>query len=301
MNRSMQKEQQEVAATNAGTQASITVRPYMPQDLESVLNLIEGDRLPGRPMVTPDMLGHVLAGCCPGDAAPSLLREQRTDVAVDDSGQVVGAIGWGVRAQDRDGLLLWLHCMEDDQMIAQVLVLHMLKQAARQTVHAFGAPTAISFAGLPVGNRRGTAVALEASGFSRQDGWSFLHHRLDMLEQLPYEVIDITKCASDPYGWYVRLRDKNGTNLGRAVVSRPVEGTAVLEWITLAPEPDGSGHLLLSQYLAHLADRGVHELVVLLDASADHTDGGSHGPVRELHQQAGFKEIDQLHPYTRRP
>ncbi|MFJ4866840.1 hypothetical protein [Streptomyces sp. NPDC088748] len=144
-------------------------------------------------------------------------------------------------------------------------------------------------------------MALEASGFSRQDGWSFLHHRLDTLQQLPYEVIDITECASDPYGWYVRLRDKNGTNLGRAVVSRPVEGTAVLEWITLAPEPDGSGHLLLSQYLAHLADRGVHELVVLLDTSADHTDGGSHGPFRELHQQAGFKEIDQLHPYTRRP
>ncbi|MCX4781669.1 hypothetical protein [Streptomyces sp. NBC_01264] len=277
----------------------MTVRPYVPQDRERVLELFESDRLPGRPAVTDSMLGHVLAGCCPGDAAASLLEEPRTDVAVDRSGEVVGGIGWAVRAQGSDGLLLWLHCVEDDQMIAGVLVRHMLEQAGRRTVHAFQAPTAISFAGLPVRNRRGTAVALEAAGFSRQDGWSYLHHRLDTLRRLPYEVIDITESA-DPYGWYVRLREKDGTHVGRAVVSQPVEGTAVLEWITLAPQPDGTGHILLQQCLAHLADRGVRELTLLLDTPADHTDH-SWGPVRDLHQHAGFHEIDQLHPYIRRP
>ncbi|MFK0238657.1 GNAT family N-acetyltransferase [Streptomyces vinaceus] len=271
----------------------------MPRDRERVLELIAGDRLPGRPAVTDSMLGHVLAGRCPGDAAVSLLEEPRTDVALHRSGEIVGAIGWAVRAQGGDGLLLWLHCAEDDQMIAGVLVRHMLEQAGRRTVHAFQAPTAISFAGLPVRNRRGTAVTLEAVGFSRQDGWSYLHHRLDTLRRLPYEVIDITESA-DPYGWYVRLREKDGTFVGRAVVSQPVEGTAVLEWITLTPQPDGTGHILLQHCLAHLADRGVRELTLLLDTPADHTDH-SWGPVRDLHRQAGFHEIDQLHPYTRRP
>ncbi|MEU2835046.1 hypothetical protein ABZ667_41570 [Streptomyces lavendulae] len=262
------------------------------------MELIEGDRLPGRPAVTPSVLGFALAGCGPGDTAPSLL-EPRTDVAVDGNGEVVGAIGWAIRAQDGNGLLLWLHCAKDDQTISQGLVRHMLGRMGRRMVHAFAAPTALSFAGLPVGNRHGTAVALETEGFSRQGGWNYLHCNLDTLRRLPYEVIDITDCT-DPYGWYVRLREKNGSPIGRAVVSRPVEGTAVLEWITLAQEADQSGHLLLRQCLAHLADRGIRELAVLLDMPSDRSCD-SQDPVGALHRQAGFQQIDQLHPYTRRP
>ncbi|MFK0239053.1 GNAT family N-acetyltransferase [Streptomyces vinaceus] len=282
--------------TTVGTGARMTVRPYVPQDRERVLELVAGDRLPGRPTVTASMLGHVVAGCCPGDAAPSLLEEPRTEVAVDRDGEVVGAIGWAVRAQGGDGLLLWLHCMEDDQNIAEIRVRHMLERAGQRTVRAFEAPTAISFAGLPVHSRPGTATALEAAGFSRQDGWSYLHHRLDTLHRLPYEVIDITECA-EPYGWYVRLREKDGTHVGEAVVSRPVEGTAVLERLTLTPKPDGTAHLLLRQCLAHLADRGTRELTVLLDTPAEHTEP----PAADIHRKAGFQEIDQLHPYTRQP
>ncbi|MFD4925287.1 hypothetical protein ACFWNE_28785 [Streptomyces goshikiensis] len=106
--------------------------------------------------------------------------------------------------------------------------------------------------------------------------------------------------SADLYGWYVRLREKDGTFVGRAVVSQLVEGTAVLEWITLTPRPDGTSHILLQQCPAHVADRGVRELTLVLDTPADHADH-SWGPVRDLDQQAGFHEIDQLHPYTRRP
>ncbi|MFF3062614.1 hypothetical protein [Streptomyces sp. NPDC057909] len=288
-----------MATMTVDYEASMMVRPYAPQDRERVLELIAGDRLPGRPAVTAAMLGHALEGCCLGDPAAGGLEGLRTDVAVDGTGEVVGVSCWAVREQDGEGLLLWLHCVEDDQRIAGVLVGHILEQAGRRTVQAFETPTAIGFAGLPVRNRRGSAVALEAAGFSRRDGWSYLHHRLGTLRARPYEVIDITECAA-PYGWYVRLWEKDGTPFGKAVVSRPVEGTAVLEWITLAPESDGTGHVLLEQCLAHLADRDVRELVVLLDIPAD-IPGHSWGPARDLHQRAGFHEIDHLYTYTRRP
>ncbi|MCY0923545.1 MULTISPECIES: hypothetical protein [unclassified Streptomyces] len=288
-----------MATMTVGYEARMTVRPYIPQDRERVLELIAGDRLPGRPAVTAAMLGHALEGYCLGDPAAGALEELRTDVAVDATGEVVGVSCWAVSERDGEGLLLWLHCVEDDQRVAGVLVEHILEQAGRRTVHAFKMPTAIGFAGLAVRNRRGSAAALEAAGFSRQDGWSYLHHRLDTLRPRPYEVIDITECA-DPYGWYVRLREKDGTLLGKAVVSRPVEGTAVLEWIALAPEPDGSGHVLLEQCLAHLADRDVRELVVLLDTSVDDPGHGG-GLAGDLHYRAGFHEIDHLYTYIRRP
>lgn len=151
--------------TSVGAGASATVRSYVPRDRdrEQVLELIAGDRLPGRPAVTASMLGDVLAGCCPGDVAASLLEEPRTDVAVDRSGKVVGVIGWAVRAQGGEGLLLWLHCVEDDQMIAGVLIRHMLEQAGRRTVHGIRGTHGDLVRG-PAGaqSRRGAAVALEA-------------------------------------------------------------------------------------------------------------------------------------------
>ncbi|WP_043194727.1 hypothetical protein [Streptomyces sp. NRRL F-2664] len=280
------------------TQTSHTVvRPYLPRDRERLLELIEGDRLPGRPAVTADMLGHVLASCCPGDAVPSLLQKPRTDVAVGSAGEVVGAIGWALSEHGGDGLLLWLHCAEDDQHVAQVLVRHMLEHAGRRTVHALATPTAMSFAGLPVHNRRGSALALEAAGFRRQDGWSYLRCLPGTIPRLPYGAADITE-STGPHGWYMRLRTGSGTPFGRAVVSRPVDGTAVLEWITLDSE-HGSGHLHLRHCLARLADLGIRELTVLLDIPAG-CACDSTGPAAQLHRQAGFQEIDQLHPYTRR-
>ncbi|MFK0238533.1 hypothetical protein [Streptomyces vinaceus] len=193
----------------------MTVRPYVPQDRERVLELVAGDRLPGRPTVTASMLGHVVAGCCP----------------------------------------------------------------------AFEAPTAISFAGLPVHRRPGTATALEAAGFSRQDGRSYLHHRRDTLHRLPYEVIDITECA-EPYGWYVRLREKDGTHVGKAVVSRPVEGTAVMASkrstsCTPTPaSPEPPQRPTIATVTAQAREDGPGELVsVEAGESLNLTDGGWPTPV----------------------
>ncbi|MCY0932146.1 hypothetical protein OTB20_39485 [Streptomyces sp. H27-H1] len=213
-------------------------------------------------------------------------------------GRIVGAVSFAVRPADGVGVLLWLHCLAEDQAIAQALIDHTLGHCGRRTVYAFDLATAFSFAGLPVGRRRGTRRALEMAGFTRQEGRRYLHHRLDTLRPRPYTVADLTDSANPP-GWRVRLRERDGTRIGEALVSLPVEGTAVLEWMTLRPGRHSLGHVLLEQCLAHLADRSVREVITLLDTSPDSET--QHDPVGQLHLQAGFHEIDQLHTFTRRP
>ncbi|MFG2794347.1 GNAT family N-acetyltransferase [Streptomyces sp. NPDC048419] len=282
----------------AGSGKSLTVRAYSALDQVQVLDLVTADRLLGKPAVTARMLDDATAGRCPAD--PELwagLEELATDVLVSADGQIVGVVSFAVRARGAEGVLLWMHCREEDQHLAGVLIAHTLSRFGRRTVHAFKATTALSFAGLPVGNRPGTHRALESAGFSRRDGWSYLHHRLDIHRRRPRVVSDITE--TDPATWHVHMRDGNGASIGMAVIGRLDDMTAVLEWIALRAGGYNLGHILLEQCLAHLTDRGMRDVITFLEAPAG--TECPYSPARELHHQAGFREIDQLHAYTRRP
>ncbi|MFD9622038.1 GNAT family N-acetyltransferase [Streptomyces virginiae] len=213
-------------------------------------------------------------------------------------GRVVGVVSFALRPADEAGVLLWLHCLEEDQAIAGALIDHVLGHCGQRTVYAFDMATALSFAGLPVTSRRGTYKALESAGFTGQEAWSYLHLRLDTLRPRPYAVADLTESVN-PAGWRIRLRERDGTRIGEALVSLPVAGATVLEWMTLQPGRHTLGHILLEQCLAHLTDRGVREVVTLRETPS--YSETQHDPVRQLYLQAGFHEIDQLHTYTRRP
>ncbi|MCY0963548.1 hypothetical protein, partial [Streptomyces sp. H27-H5] len=270
-----------------GSEAGVTIRSYAPGDLSRVLALIAGDRLPGRPVVTASMLTHAVTGpgAGPGDPGAGVPAVPGTVLAVSAGGEVLGAAAWAVRRDDGDGLLLWSHCVDDDQEIAGLLVRHVLERLGRRTVRAFACATAPGFAGLPVRSRRGTAVALETAGFSRQEGWTYLHHRLDPHSPRPYGLGDVIECADPRYGWYVRLWERDGSLVGKATVTRPVEGASVLEWIALMPRRGGFGHGVLERCLAPLVGHGVREVVTLLD-TAEPGDSA----VRDLHDRAGFRE-----------
>lgn len=273
------------------------MRPYSPQDQEQVLELIAASRLPGQPAATPRMLDDALAG--PPDAGEQRrLEGLETDVMTSAEGRVVGAVSSAFRPADGTGVLLWLHSQEDDQVIAHTLIDHTLQRFGRRTLHAFDMATALSFAGLPSRTRRGTCRALETSGFTRQEGWSYLHHRLATLRPRLYAVADLTESTSPP-GWRIHLRERDGTRIGEALVTLPVGDTAILEWVTLHPGRHALSHIQLEQCLAHLADRGIREIVTLRTTQPDHET--HHDPLRQLHLQAGFHETDQLHTYTRRP
>lgn len=68
-----------------------SLRPYTSADESAVLDLINGDRLPGQPPTTADMLAEALAGRSPVDGGWwDELATPVTDV-VHDAGAVLGA------------------------------------------------------------------------------------------------------------------------------------------------------------------------------------------------------------------
>ncbi|MFB7867873.1 hypothetical protein [Streptomyces sp. NPDC056069] len=255
-----------------------------------MLQLIDRDRLPGQPAITPAGLSHALR-------AGEGLESAGCDVLVSADDAVLGAVSYAVPKSDSVGVLLWLHCLEDEQSLAQMLVDHTLTELGRRTVHAYAVPTAMAPAGLPMRNRPGTRRALEACGFSGTDRWRYLHHSLDTLSPRVYAVADLIEHAGG--GWQLFLRERGGIRIGEACISAPIGGAAVLEWVTLAPERRRLGHILLEQCLTKLADRGIDHVTTCLHAPD--FDNPHYEAALHLHEAAGFTVADQLHTYVRCP
>ncbi|MFB7867376.1 GNAT family N-acetyltransferase [Streptomyces sp. NPDC056069] len=276
-----------MTVTSVGT--GVRMRRFSGEDRAAVLELVHADLLPGQPAVTPDVLEQTLhAGMGPEAGG--------CEVLVSADGTVLGVVSYAVHAEDGAGMLRWLHCVEDEQHLADMLITHTLARLGRRTVHAYAEPTVLAPAGLPVRNRPGTRRALEACGFSATDHARYLHHRLDTLSPRLYGIADLVQHPGG--GWQLYLRERDGTRIGEARVSAPVDGTVVLEWLTLAPECRHLGHALLGKCLVNLADRGVCHVTTCLDAPDDRPDQEA---ALHLHEAAGFTVVDQLHTYTRCP
>ncbi|MFJ2061231.1 hypothetical protein ACIOMM_35695 [Streptomyces sp. NPDC087908] len=279
---------EQVTVTSVGT--GMRMRRFSGEDRAAVLELVHADLLPGRPAIGPDVLEQALY-------AGAGLEAGGCEVLVSSDGTVLGVVSYAVHAQDGAGMLRWLHCVEDDQHLADMLITHTLARLGWQTVHAYAEPTVLGPAGLPVCNRPGTRRALEACGFSATDRSRYLHHRLDTLSPRLYGIADLVQHPGG--GWQLFLRERDGTRIGEARVSAPVDGAVVLEWLTLAPECLHLGHALLGKCLVNLADRGIVDVTTCLDAPDDEWPG--HEVALHLHEAAGFIVVDQLHIYTRCP
>ncbi|MET8508900.1 GNAT family N-acetyltransferase [Streptomyces sp. NPDC004787] len=263
-----------------------------------MLELVAADLLPGLPEPTSAELDQALAGTCLGGPVRAVLKGVRTEVLACADGRIVGVASWAERSPDGAGALLWLHCLEDEQHLARALIERAVAGLGRRTVNAFMEPTALAPVGLPARMRPGTRRALEECGFSGTDHGRYLHRRLDDRGGRLYAVADVVECPGLP-GWRLQLRERDGSRIGEALVSVPVEGTTALQWLSLAPSPSSRGNIVLEQCLAHLADRGVREVTAVLSAPAEGQPDLD--AALALHTAAGFDEIDQLHVYTRRP
>ncbi|MEV6332373.1 GNAT family N-acetyltransferase [Streptomyces sp. NPDC051909] len=283
----------------AGAGAETMVRPFEPGDRAAVLELVVADLLPGLPGLTFAELDMAVEGTCPGGSVVRAdLEDVCTEVLTLADGQVVGAVSWAVRSSDGAGVVLWLHCLEDEQYLARALIARVVARLGRRTVHAFAEPIALAPAGLPVRMRPGTRRALEECGFTGLGRWRYLYRRLDDRGGRLYAVADVVECPGLP-GWRLQLRERDGSRIGEALVGLPVEGVTTLRWVSLTPARRSVGNILLEQCLAHLADRGVREVTAVLPAPADGQPDLD--AALALHTAAGFAEVDQLYVYTRRP
>ncbi len=284
----------------------------MAADETAVLGLIDCDRLPGQPQATSAMLTEALAGRSTVDSGWwAELDVPRTDVVTVSTGRVVGVVSYATRPNDLAGLILWLHCRDEnrrdeDSTIAEALVAHTLAELGPRPVYAFEFASALTLGleGLPVRHRPVTRRVLEVAGFSGRDLWRYIHRRLDA--PLPRQLPPLAEISSstDPVGWQLTVRDADGTALGEAIIGQPVDGIGVLWWISIAPAARrrGLGRALLGQCCAHLAANGAHEMIAYVDDDAPAGDTErDRTAANRLYDQAGFAEVDRLSSFLRRP
>ncbi|MFI0218246.1 hypothetical protein [Streptomyces lydicus] len=86
-----------MAVRAQGQTAHVRLRSYTPGDEKAVLLLVEADRIAGQPPATPKMLAEALAARSPVDSGWwAQLDAPRTNVAVDNAGNLVGVVSEGV-------------------------------------------------------------------------------------------------------------------------------------------------------------------------------------------------------------
>ncbi|NED17947.1 GNAT family N-acetyltransferase [Streptomyces sp. SID9913] len=250
------------------------------------------------------MLAEALAGRSQVDAGWwAELDAPFTDVVQDETGAVLGVVSYAVRPSDGAGLLLWLHCREEQQP-AECLVAHVLDRFGARTVFAFEFASALTLGleGLPVRHRPATRAALEKAGFTGRDLWRYMHTGLPVAGLSHAEHRTVEECE-DPPGKRLTVRD-TGEVVAEATISRPVAGIGVLWWISVAPaaRDKGLGLALLGTALDLLRGLGASEAILFVDDDAPAGDPErGRTAANRLYDLAGFTEVDRLSSFTRRP
>jgi ribosomal protein S18 acetylase RimI-like enzyme len=280
----------------------IEVRPIRADDLRAVAELIDADRLPGRPACDLRSLRRALSGDFPGDPRGwSGFGEVRAVVAVDE-GQVVGAASYATKVTDGSGWLLWLHAREE-RAVAERLLDHVLRELGDSTrCHAFAVATALSFGveALPIRGRPSTHAALRARGFERRASWRYLIARLDHRVTVASDPARATVEPTVGWGEYPAWRLSMETAQGPAAVLEVglgPERCGLLQDLQVEPSYRDRGveRTLLRQGMQLLRSQGAATVVAFVETprrSAPRSEG-----MLELLSGAGFEEVDELWSY----
>ncbi|MER6570829.1 GNAT family N-acetyltransferase [Streptomyces sp. NPDC001093] len=204
----------------------VSVRPYAPTDQTAVLDLINADRLPGQPLTTPAMLTEALAGRSGVDAGWWVeLDLPTTSVATDDTGAVLGVVSYALRPKDAHGVILWLHCQENET-VARALLDHAATDMGPRSLDAFHFTSALTLGleALPVRHRPATHAALTAAGYRGTDLWRYMHRTLPAPELPRLTHYDTEPATPDTRRLLVT---EDGKTLADATIGTPVQGTGV--------------------------------------------------------------------------
>ncbi|WP_405576303.1 GNAT family N-acetyltransferase [Streptomyces sp. NBC_01092] len=267
--------------------SGLTARPMDPEDTSALLELIDADELPGRHLAR-----ETLASTATGLHRAGIL------VVCDQHGRVVGAVRCGLRAADGAGLIVWLHGHEEFETVAALIALAQAHLGSRPLYACTGPATATGIPGLPVQHRKTTARALTAAGFTPTHAQQYFQHDLTTPPVAPeYPLADVTPVA-DPPGWQLELTGTNGRHIATAILRAPAPNTAgmaVLWQLVVRTEHRrrGIGTHLLDQCLHHAHAHGADRL------AADVPEGDI--PAAQLLAKAGFRPVDTLTVYHRRP
>ncbi|MBC2908256.1 GNAT family N-acetyltransferase [Streptomyces cupreus] len=277
----------------------VSLRPYTPADRAAVLELVNADRLPGQPAATPAMLADAVRGRSRVDAGWwAELACPTTTVATSAAGTVLGVVSYALRPKDGHGVILWLHCREDES-VARALLDRAGTELGTRTLDAFHFATALTLGveALPAGHRPATHAALTAAGYTGVDLWRYMHRTLPAPE-LPR----LTRYDTEPATPDTRrlLVTEDGKTLADATIGTPVQGTGVVWWIGVQPAArgQGTGRALLGTALHALSRMGAADVILFVD---DAPPGGDRDrtAAKALYESSGFEEIDRLYSFTK--
>ncbi|WP_051757065.1 GNAT family N-acetyltransferase [Kitasatospora purpeofusca] len=267
-----------------------------------MLNLIEADRLPDQPHITPGALDAAIRAR--GDAGRDL-PASRWEVAQDAAGRIVGVVVFASPPGDGAGQILALHCREVHAVAAALIGRALTALGRTRVVEAFAGPPPFnpqSPAGLAVRLRPATRTTLEAAGFSTRHTWHGFHHALkNRPSPTTYPIACVTG-RGDPPGWHLELRQVDGSIVCEATVDRAADRTAVLTSMTTHPDHRrrGLGRHLLGQCLNVAAEHDAREMTAWVrepDADSEEDDGGA----IQLLAALDFRPGETLRSFRRRP
>lgn len=278
----------------------VNLRRYTGPDRTAVLDLINSDRLPGQPVTSAGMLDEALNGRSHVDAGWwAELSAPTTTVATDELGAVVGVVSYALRPKDDTGVILWLHCRENDT-VARTLISHATVELGPRTLHAFQFATALTLGleALPVHHRPATRAALTDAGFTGSDLWRYMRAPLPAPDLPRLDRYSTEPTTPDTRRLVVT---EHGKTLAEATIGTPVHGTGVLWWIGVEPAARGRGlgRAMLGTALDALAGLGATEVILYVDDDAPPGDDRDRTAAKALYESAGFQEIDRLHSFER--
>ncbi|MFF3920622.1 GNAT family N-acetyltransferase [Streptomyces sp. NPDC001852] len=278
----------------------VSLRPYVPADQATVLDLVNADRLTGQPVTTSAMLAEALAGRSGVDAGWwAELDRPAASVATDAAGAVLGVMSYALRPRDGHGVILWLHCREDE-MVARTLLDHAATELGPRPLDAFHFTSALTLGleALPVRHRPATRAALTAAGYVGTDLWRYMHRALPAPELPRLDRYDTEPATPDTRRFLVT---EDGKTLADATIGTPAQGTGVLWWIGVEPPARGRGlgRALLGTALDALHRMGATEVILFVDDDAPPGDDRDRTAAKALYEASGFEEIDRLHSFTK--
>ncbi|OIV35435.1 hypothetical protein BIV57_21575 [Mangrovactinospora gilvigrisea] len=276
------------------------MRPFARADEFGVLELINADQVPGQPEVTAAQLAEAVAGRSPNDSGWWEELDAPVTVVAVEGGAVVGVVSFAVRAKDRTGLILWLHCREREDVAAALVAyaVDALAGCARLEAFTLSSALVVALEGLPVRHRAVTHEALLAAGFVGADLWAYMRAELPLSLPRLDAGVRYERMAGDE--WELSLMEGR-TRVAKAQVGLPVAGTGVLWWISTRRRARGRGYgrVVLGAAGALLADLGAREVVLVVDDDAPEDQGRSRVAAKRMYRGAGFVEVDRLFSYTR--
>jgi ribosomal protein S18 acetylase RimI-like enzyme len=280
----------------------VAVRPIRASDLQAVLELIDADRLPGRPSCDPHALRRALSGDFPGDPRGwSGFGEVRTVVVV-EADRVLGAASYATKITDGTGWLLWLHAGEDRALV-DALLDHVLRELGDSTRRrAFSVATGLSFGAdaLPIRGRPATHAALRARGFERHTSWRYLVAWLDRQALgTPDSSLARAEAIAGPGehpGWRLSVETARTPAAVLEVALGP-DRCGLVQGLEVEPAYRGRGleRSLLREGMRFLRSQGAATAAACVETFPLGDPGSQE--VLDLLEGAGFEDVDELWSY----